>query len=91
MRSVGPFELTETEFAGLTIVLREDERLLSGLAIIRDCMEISLQARPSSATRDGLDFDTGESGETAEAEAESARLEEGSGSVQIRSNIVLLG
>ena len=64
MRSIGPFLLTEEEFSGLQFRMEEDQHLLRAL---------NRESRPSLLL--GFDFGTGESGETADVEAESARVE----------------
>jgi len=94
MRSVGPFELTDAEFAGMESLWREDERqlrtiarraaliayrlilksgdkvaVLAALDSIRSAVAVQNQSHSRGRNRDNLE--TGESGETADVEAES--------------------
>ena len=64
MRSVGPFLLTDEEFSGLQMFLEKDQHMLG---------PVMIQLGPRLLA--GLDLGTGESGETAEVEAVSAKLE----------------
>lgn len=93
MRSVGPFELTDSEFAGMEIIWREDEKQLknitrraaliayrlilksgddvathAGLELIQSVL---VQNQSHSRWRNKSGLETGESGETADVEAES--------------------
>ena len=93
MRSVGPFELTDAEFAGMESLWREDERQLrtiarraaliayrlilkSGdkvavLAALDSIRSVAVQNQSHSRGRNRANLETGESGETADVEAES--------------------
>jgi hypothetical protein len=94
MRSVGPFELTDAEFAGMETLCREDERRLKNAElratwrghhlIVESCDALAVPAeaeliqlglmvenRSHSRWRNQADPETGESGETADVEAES--------------------
>jgi hypothetical protein len=94
MRSVGPFELTEAEFAGMKALWHEDERQLKNTRLGVAWLGRRLVAKPADAlvvpatvesnrsgvlvnnqsnSRSGNEagLETGESGETADVEAES--------------------
>jgi hypothetical protein len=106
MRSVGPFELTDTEFAGMEILWREDERELRNSALratwhghrlivesfgtVAVPTEVGLfqfgvlvKNRSRFRLQNEAGPETGESGETADVEAESEIMRKNSEILQL--------
>jgi len=74
MRSVGPFELTETEFEGLKMLLQADNTTYTSPITDLACTTFGLRDWTSYFNNENYS-DTGESGETAEVEAQALTLE----------------